>query len=280
MRHSLSLLPRSAPRPRLRLTSLPLAPPPKVSSEEAHLRRIATLCMRLDLQAAYPVTEDWSHEMRLSNAEPHFSYLWSGIRPGSAASTSPFAPPPMASIMAWLDADGEARFPLDDYAAPQGGLPGFAEYVALLPPAQLRALIADRAETASPFYVRLLVGGMWKLQEQRIINGLAKRDLHGCYKISLGLLIGERATDERDYLQRLTRKHFIARARLTKALAEARLLRNAVTDAFRTGALDEELLPGLQLRVKALQEYHDKACCLLEERHGEALVDYTCEDWL
>ena len=246
-----------------------------------HLRRIATLCMRLDLQAAHTVTEDWSHETRLSNAEPHFSYLWSGIRPGSAASTSPFAPPPMANIMAWLEADGEARFQaLDDYAAPPGGLAGFAEYVALLPAAQLRALVADRAEAASPFYVRLLVGRLWKLQEQRTIKGLAERDLRGCCEINLGLLIGERAADERDYLQRLTRKHFMARARLTKALAEARLLRDAVTDAFRVGALDEELLPGLRLRVKALQEYHDEACRLLEERHGEALVDHTCEDWL
>jgi len=72
----------------------------------------------------------------------------------------------------------------------------------------------------------------------------------------------------------------VARARLTKVLAEARRLRDSVSEAFRVGALDEELLLGLRLRIKALQEYYDEAWKLLEEKHREALVDHTCEDWL
>ena len=246
---------------------------------EVHLRRIAALCMLLDVHAARTVTEDFSREARQGNVEPHFAYLWSGIRPGSDASTSPYPPPPIGPIMDWLEADGEERFQaLDDYAAAPGGLPGFAEFAASLPEAQLRALV-DRP-AASPFYVRMLVGRIWKLQEQRTIKGLAERDLRGCCEINLGLLVGERAADEGDYLQRLTRKQFMARARLTKALAEARRLRDAVGDAWRAGALGEELLPGLRLRVKALQEYYDEAWKLLEEKHHEALVDHTCEDWL
>src|SRR6185436_5705077 len=114
-----------------------------MTAEEVHLRIIAEQCMRLDLLAAHTVTEDWSHDARLGNVEPHFCYLWSGIRPtGTEPTTSPHAPPPIGHIMDWLEADGEAKYQaVDDYSSAPGGLPGFAEYAASLPAEQLRALV-------------------------------------------------------------------------------------------------------------------------------------------
>jgi hypothetical protein len=230
-----------------------------MSLEEENLRRIARCCMLLDLKAAHTVTEDITREEMMRNVEPHFKYLWR-------------SPPPAELIVEWIYS--EELYHSHEVM----NLRGFREYVGSLSYEQLRALVT-RVE-ASPFYVRMIVGRIWKLQEQKTINGLAETDLRGCFQINLGLLIVEKAADENDYLTRLTQKQFMARVRLNRVLGEARLLRDHVTKAFKQRALDEDLLPSLRLRVGALQEHYDEAWKLLEEKQEDKLLDHTSEEWL
>ncbi len=126
----------------------------------------------------------------------------------------------------------------------------------------------------------MIVGRIWKLQEQRTIHGLATSDLQGCFKINLGLSNGERATNEGDYLARLTQKQFMAKVRLARVLGDARLLRDRITMAFEQGALNDELLPSLRSRFGALREHYDEAWDLLEEKRNRTLLEPSSEDWL
>jgi hypothetical protein len=157
-------------------------------------------------------------------------------------------------------------------------LPGFQDYVSTLPLKELDDLL--RRSEASLFYVRMVRGRIRELEDQRTIIGLAERDLRHAFAINLGLLIEERASNEGDYLRSLNQKRFIERDRLSRVLIEAVRLRDLVTEAFRRGHLDEDLLPGLRLRIGALEEHYGKARELLGEGTNVKLVDHTCEDWL
>ncbi len=229
-------------------------------ASEVHLRRIAECRMRLDLKTAHTITEDFTLEERLRNVEPHFQKLW-----GPRA--------PITLIMDWIESN-------ELYQSPEfANLPDLQEYLGSLTAEQLLPLVG-RVES-SLFHVRMVEGRIRKFQEQRTINGLAARDVKRCFDMNLGLLIGERATDETDYLVRLTQKQFMARVRLARATDDARLLRDLITTAFRLDVLDNDLLSNRRLRLSALQEHFDEAQELLgEAATGGGLLDHSCQDWL
>jgi hypothetical protein len=238
---------------------LRLDPEPATPLKEIHLRRIAQSLFCLDLKAAHTVTEGFTKEARLANVRPHFKDLWVN-------------PPAIETIEKYIESDElyHAQEVMD--------LPGFRQYVASLSYEQLTTAIQNQKATL--YYVRMIKGRVWKLQEQKTMNMLAERDLPGSFEINLGLLIGERAADENDYLVRLTKKRFNAKARLSRVLNDALLLRDQVINAHKQDALDEDLLPYLKRRLSALQEHFAEAWELLGEGQGERLIDHAANDWL
>ncbi len=224
-----------------------------------HLRHIAHGFMCLDLKAAQTVTESYTREEKLRNIVPHFEFLWK-------------SPPPKELILDWLESDELYHF--HDVM----NLPNFQNYVGSLPHQQLLALV--NTPKASHFYIRMVESRIWRLQEQKTINGLAAQDLRGCFEINLGLSITEQATDENAYLARLTQNQFMAKVRLARVLDDARLLRSRINTAFEQGALSDDVLPSLRLRFRAIKEHFEEASKLLEEKHSEPLLDHTSEGWL
>jgi hypothetical protein len=209
---------------------------------------------------AHTIVEDFkTEEDQIRNVEPHFAILW-----GARARVS--------LIMHWIRS-------VELYQNPEiVHLPGFQEYVDTVPLVELDDLI--KRPEASLFYVRLMEGRIRKLEDQRTIVRLAERDLTHAFAINLGLLIENRAANEADYLRNLNQKRFLERERLSRILCEAVRLRDLVTAAYREGHLDEDLLPGLRLRIGALEEHYGKAQELLGERVNLKLVDRACEEWL
>jgi hypothetical protein len=230
-------------------------PPSEVSQ-----RQIVKCAMRLDLMAAHTIVEDYKAEKdKVQNVEPHFKILW-----GLTVKVS--------SIMGWLRSDKLYQNP--DLVR----LPDFEEFVGALPLKELGDLL--KKPEASLFYVRLVKGRIRKLEDQKTVVGLAVRDLRNAFEINLGLLVQEKAVNESVYLTILKEKQFDQEHRLSRVLIEAVRLRDLVTEAFRQGHLDEDLLPGLRMRIGALEEHYSKARELLGDHVNMNLVDHTIQDWL
>lgn len=230
-----------------------------MSVEEEFLRPIVQSLFCLDLKAAHTVTEDFTRQERLANIEPHFKDLWD-------------CPPPLDLIERWINSD--ELYHSHDVMH----LDSFREYIASLSYEQLVAAVMNHK--ANLYYVRMLLGRIWKFQEQKTIKGLAERDLRGSFEINLGLLIGERPTNEADYLTRLTQKSLMSKVRLSRILNDARLLRDQITEAYQHQALNETLLHSLRQRVGALQEHYDEAWKLLDQKQNEKLLDQASDEWL
>ncbi len=71
----------------------------------------------------------------------------------------------------------------------------------------------------------------------------------------------------------------MAQERLSSVLSEARVLRNEVTEAFNHQALNEDLLPGLRLRLGAFHQHYPAARKLLDAEHEGTLLDPLREPW-
>lgn len=235
------------------------APKSQMSAREQHVRRIGKILFCLDLKAAHTVCEDWTREERLANITPHFEDLWG-------------SPPRIELIEEWLDSD-------ELYHSPEVmNLEGFDSWLSSL---SYEQLIAAATNTKAYLYdVRLVKGRIWKFQEQKMMKGLAERDLRHAFEINLGLLVRYKSSNENDYIKRLTEKGFMAKVRLERTLSEAQMLCDEVTKAFQGQALDEFLLPSLRLRAGALQEHYKEACELIEEKKSRQLVDGPSKEWL
>jgi hypothetical protein len=231
-----------------------------MSLKEEYLRRIALHLFRLDLWSAQTVTEDMTRKSRLANIEPHFEQLW-------------INPPPTDLIERWLDS------PELYHSHGIMNLPGFHPYVTGLSYEQLKEIVKKRDEQAKAMYIRLMLGRIWKLRDRNLIHELALQDLKGSFEINLGLLIGERATDANHYVSKLTQRQSVAQERLSSVLSEARVLRNVITEAFQHRALNEDLLPGLRLRLGAFHQHYPAARKLLDAEHEGTLLDPARETW-
>lgn len=231
-----------------------------MSLKEEYLRRIALHLFRLDLWSAQTVTEDMTRKSRLANIEPHFEQLW-------------INPPPTDLIERWINS------PELYHSHGIMNLPGFHPYVTGLTYEQLEEIVKKRDEPAKAMYIRLMLGRIWKLKDRNLIHELALQDLKGSFQINLGLLIGERATDANQYVSKLTQRQSVAQERLSSVLSEARVLRNAVTEAFQHQALNGDLLPGLRLRLGAFHQHYSAARNLLDAEHEGTLLDPLREPW-
>lgn len=201
-----------------------------------------------------------TRKSRLANIEPHFEQLW-------------IDPPPIDLIERWLDS------PELYHSHGIMNLPGFHPYVTGLSYEQLKEIIKKRDEPAKAMYIRLMLGRIWKLKDRNLIHELALQDLKGSFQINLGLLIGERATDANHYVSKLTQRQSVAQERLSSVLSEARVLRNAITEAMQHQALNEDLLPGLRLRLRAFHQHYPAARILLDAEHEGILLDPLREPW-
>ncbi|KAB5551234.1 hypothetical protein GE09DRAFT_167042 [Coniochaeta sp. 2T2.1] len=236
------------------------SPEPLMSLKEEYLRRIALHLFRLDLWSAQTVTEDMTRKSRLANIEYHFEQLWVN-------------PPPLDLIEEWLDS------PELYHSHGIMNLPGFHPYVTGLSYEQLKEIVKARDEQAKAMYIRLMLGRIWKLKDRNLIHELALQDLKGSFQINLGLLIGERAKDANHYISKLNQRQSVAQERLSSVLSEARVLRNQITEAFHHGALNEDLLPGLRLRLGAFHQHYSAARSLLDAEHERTLLDEAREPW-
>jgi hypothetical protein len=201
-----------------------------------------------------------TRESRLANIKLHFEQLW-------------INPPRIDMIEGWLDS------PELYHSHGIMNLPGFHPYVTCLSYEQLKEIVKDRDEQAKAMYIRLMLGRIWKLRDRNLIHELALQDLQGSFMINLGLLIGERAADVNHYVSKLTQRQSVAQERLSSVLSEARVLRNEVTEAFDHGALNEDLLPGLRLRLGAFHQHYPAARKLLDAEHEGTLLDPAREPW-
>lgn len=231
-----------------------------MSPKEEYLRRIALHLFRLDLWSAQTVTEDMTGKSRLVNIEPHFEQLW-------------INPPPIDRVERWLDS------PELYHSHRIMNLPGFQSYVAGLSYEQLEEFVKNRDQPAKAMYIRLMLGRIWKLKDRNLIHELALQDLKGAFQINLGLLIGERAADANQYVSKLTQRQSVAQERLSSLLSEARVLRNQVTEAVHHQALNEDLLPGLRLRLGAFHQHYQAAKGLLDVEQDGTLLDPVREPW-
>jgi len=231
-----------------------------MSLKEEYLRRIALHLFRLDLWSAQTVTEDMTRKSRLANIEPHFGQLW-------------INPPPIELVEIWLDS------PELYHSHGIMNLPGFHPYVTGLSYEQLKEIVKKRDEQAKAMYIRLMLGRIWKLKDRNLIHELALQDLKGSFEINLGLLIGERAADANHYVSKLTQRQSVAQERLSSVLSEARVLRNEITEAFHHGALEEDLLSGLRLRLGAFHQHYPAARKLLDVEQERTLLDPAREPW-
>lgn len=234
-----------------------------MSQTESLLRRIVLHLFRLDLWSVHTLAEDIPRKLRVANIDHHFSELW-------------ISPPPTSRIVSWLDS------PELYHSHGIMNLPGFHQYVTGMSYSELEENVNKHAAVAKTYYIRLMQTRTWKLIERKTIYQCALKDLVGSFQINLGLLIGERAVDVNHYVQKITERQSVAEERLASVLNEARVLRDQITKAWNHKALNEDLLPGLRLRVGALHEHYPPAWREMtgDREQTGVLLDQGGEAWL
>jgi hypothetical protein len=232
-----------------------------MTKEELQLRKIAQHLFRLDLWAAQTVTEDFTRDERLKNVEPHFKHLWRLD-----------VPPPIDQIEEWLK--HPSLYDPQDVM----NLPGFRGFLDRLTLSELLHAIDSREACA--FYVRLMQGRMFKLQEKNTIYRLAEQDLPESFAINLGLRIEERAKSPTEYLAAVAEKQLMAQVRLGATLKEARVLRDQINRAYKLRALEDDVLELLRPRVLALEQHYNDEWRLLGDEQQDRLLNAEKEPWL
>ena len=205
------------------------------------------------------MTEDISPEKRSNNIQYHFGHIWS-------------EPPDVDTLDGCMESDQiYVDYELMD-------LPEIKKYTENLSDGQLISFITNTQ--AHGFYIRMLLGRIMKLKEQNTIFRQAENDRRGAFETSLGILIEERSNTAGGYLAQLEKKQHMAQFRLSRTLAEARLLRDRVTEAYNDGALGEKLMACLRLKLLALAEHYPDGWRLLGEEGEPKLLNPTDHAWL